>query len=90
MNEEMNDFSFGGAFDDALSGESEIDFLRGKNIEIPVELTFEEAARGTQKKVSFKAMGACKTCSGAGGKPGAVYSTCQMCAGKGYVQFFWI
>jgi len=59
---------------------------RGDDIEIRVEVTFEEAASGTRKKVRVTRYEECPTCSGSGAKPGTSPRTCPSCHGTGQVR----
>lgn len=84
--EDPNLEGFSSAFEDMFGDmNTNIDFTRGKNLELPVKLSFEEAVRGTQKKVIYTALGSCNVCSGTGARPGAKIEKCQICAGAGWV-----
>lgn len=54
----------------------------GEDIEIPVEISLEEAIRGTSKTVQYEKMTFCKTCNGKWGKT----ETCPKCQGSGTVR----
>lgn len=56
---------------------------KGRNIQLSMDLTFEEAAKGVKKTVSFTANVACKTCKGTGAKPGTNPTSCATCNGSG-------
>lgn len=58
---------------------------RGADLEVPVQLTFLEAAHGLSKEISFHRHLHCETCNGNGLKPGAKQSTCGTCKGQGQV-----
>ena len=58
---------------------------RGENINARIEVTFEEAAFGTEKEVSAPRIENCATCSGTGSADGAV-ETCDRCRGTGQVR----
>ena len=58
---------------------------RGENISLRLELTFEEAAFGCEKEVSYTRVENCATCSGSGSADGVV-ETCQQCRGTGQVR----
>jgi len=55
---------------------------RGQDIETPVEVSLEEAFRGTARTVNLQSPEACKTCGGSGEVAGAV---CHNCDGMGQV-----
>ncbi len=59
---------------------------RGADIEVNLNLTFEEAAFGTKKEVSVNRDENCSKCGGTGAKPGTEKKTCPTCHGTGEVQ----
>lgn len=70
---------FGGA---GFAGEA-----RGEDLETTINLTFEEACKGTKRKVVINPIEPCGTCTGSGLKPGAKKSTCATCNGTGTRTF---
>lgn len=58
---------------------------RGQDILVGVNLTFEEAAFGTQKTVSVKRVENCPDCKGTGAKDGTAFKVCSQCKGSGRV-----
>ena len=58
---------------------------RGENVGAALELTFEEAAFGTEKEVAVQRIEKCSACNGSGSADGEV-DTCSMCHGAGQVQ----
>ena len=52
-----------------------------------LELTFEEAAFGCEKKYSYQHLDVCDTCRGNGSAQGYAPEACQACQGKGRVRF---
>lgn len=58
---------------------------RGADIEMDLQLSFEEAARGGEQAFSIYKTVRCAKCGGSGGEPGAEVSTCKTCGGKGKV-----
>ena len=58
---------------------------RGQDILVGVNLTFEEAAFGTQKTVSVKRVENCPDCKGTGAKDGTAFKVCSQCNGSGRV-----
>jgi molecular chaperone DnaJ len=60
---------------------------RGEDLSYNLELSFEEAAFGTEKTVSVPRMIMCETCHGKGAKPGTSPKTCTACRGSGQVRF---
>ena len=58
---------------------------RGEDIGARLELTFEEAAFGTEKEVSYYRIENCGSCNGTGSADGQV-ETCSQCRGSGQVR----
>jgi molecular chaperone DnaJ len=59
------------------------EILVGDSIEVQVNISFMEAAKGTSKAVTITPLVTCKTCSGSGLKPGTKRSECASCGGTG-------
>lgn len=59
---------------------------RGADLRYNLDLTLEEAVRGTTVKIRVPALSACETCGGSGAKPGTRPSTCPTCGGHGQVR----
>ena len=59
----------------------------GVDLRYHLELTFEEAALGTEKKITFEKQATCETCTGSGAKAGTKPKTCKTCRGAGQVRF---
>ena len=58
---------------------------QGENVGARLEITFEEAAFGTEKEVSFQRIEVCASCSGKGAADGDI-ETCSQCRGSGQVR----
>jgi molecular chaperone DnaJ len=58
----------------------------GSDLRYDLRITFEEAVRGTEKEIDFRALGRCETCDGSGAKPGSSAVTCPQCQGRGEVR----
>jgi molecular chaperone DnaJ len=58
---------------------------RGEDLRYNLELTFEEAVFGCEKKIKIPRHGSCDTCRGSGAKPGTAPNTCATCRGRGQV-----
>ncbi|HET7493869.1 MAG TPA: molecular chaperone DnaJ [Candidatus Limnocylindrales bacterium] len=58
----------------------------GSDLRYDLRITFEEAVRGTEKEIDFRALGRCETCEGSGAKPGTSAITCPQCEGRGEVR----
>ncbi len=59
---------------------------RGADLRYNLEMSLEDAARGTEVKIRIPAMAACETCHGTGAKPGTQPKTCGTCGGRGEVR----
>ena len=84
---------FGDAFSDIFgdifggrSGGGRSNIHRGADLRYNLEITLEQAARGTETKIRIPAMEACDTCHGDGAKPGTSPKTCPTCHGHGQVR----
>lgn len=58
---------------------------RGADVETSIGISFDEAAKGCRKEVSYNAVVACEECSGTGAQPGTHARTCPTCQGSGQV-----
>ena len=55
----------------------------GRDLETEVQLSFDQAVRGTQITVAVPTAGPCPTCAGSGAKPGTSPRVCPRCGGRG-------
>lgn len=58
----------------------------GNDLQMPLDVTFKEAAFGAEKKITINRLVSCDTCNGTGGKNGARPVDCDMCHGHGEVR----
>ncbi len=58
---------------------------KGRDIQVSITITFEEAAFGTKKEIKLDKFVKCGTCNGEGSKPGTSRKTCSRCNGSGQV-----
>ncbi|MDC1174829.1 molecular chaperone DnaJ [Bacteriovoracaceae bacterium] len=58
----------------------------GNDLQMNVDVTFEEAAFGVEKNISLARYMECKECSGSGAEKGSTPSDCDMCHGAGEVR----
>lgn len=91
----MSDFGFGSSLFEEIFSDLGFDIFgsggrrgsvrarRGRDLEVSIELTLEEAASGTEKTISLPRYEVCQTCSGSGAKPGSKRLTCPQCKGRG-------
>ena len=59
---------------------------RGADLRYNLELTLEEAVRGTTVKIRVPTYVSCKTCGGTGARKGTRPTTCTTCGGHGQVR----
>ena len=85
----------GGGFSDAFSdifgdifggGSRRERVYRGADLRYNLEISLEEAARGTETKIRIPTLEECGTCHGSGAKPGTTPTTCSTCGGHGQVR----
>jgi molecular chaperone DnaJ len=60
---------------------------RGSDVRLNLELSFEEAAFGTETHIQIPRSEKCPTCEGSGSAPGTKPTTCNVCHGTGQVTF---
>ena len=59
---------------------------RGRDIEVEVELSLEEAFLGGTRDIEIDRLEKCTTCGGTGSRPGSKPVTCPTCQGRGQVR----
>lgn len=59
---------------------------RGNDLRYNLDLSLEDAVKGTEVKIRIPVMAGCKTCSGSGAKKGSTPDTCSTCGGHGQVR----
>jgi len=72
---------FGGG---GFSGYEQSD--RGQDLAIDLQITLEEAAKGTEREIEIPRTERCDVCSGLGAAPGTSAKICPRCNGAGKVQ----
>lgn len=60
---------------------------KGQDINLAINLTFEEAAFGCEKNITIGKLEKCASCSGTGAKNGKEFSPCTECGGTGRVRY---
>ncbi len=82
------DFSdiFGDIFGGGRGGSGRSNVQRGADLRYNLEVTLEQAARGTETQIRVPTMEECDTCHGSGAKPGTNPTTCTTCGGHGQVR----
>ncbi len=59
---------------------------RGEDVEIVLDLRFEEAVFGVERKVAWRGQVTCNACSGSGARPGTTPTSCPECGGSGQAR----
>jgi len=73
---------FGGGFGGGFQERA----MRGQDLVYDLEITLEEAARGTEKEILVPRTEKCDVCGGSGASPGTSPRTCPRCNGAGKIQ----
>jgi molecular chaperone DnaJ len=58
---------------------------RGADLEVPVNVSFEDSLRGLETKIPVQVTTACRECGGTGAEPGTSPVICPVCNGRGVV-----
>lgn len=77
---------FGDLFGGGRAGGGRSNVYRGADLRYNLEISLEEAARGTEKTIRIPSAEECETCHGSGAKPGTQPKTCPTCNGHGQVR----
>lgn len=78
---------FGDIFGGGMGGAGGERDRGGVDLRYNLEITFEEAAFGTERSLNFNKVVACDPCGGSGAKPGTRPTPCRTCRGTGQVRF---
>lgn len=82
--------SGGGIFEEFFGGggggQSRGGASHGSDLRYDLEISLEEAAKGTEKEIKYRRPVSCKKCNGSGAEPGSKKVTCSTCAGHGQVN----
>lgn len=85
--------AFGGIFDEIFGGRGgggggggRSNIYRGADLRYNLEITLEQAAKGTETKIRIPTMEVCEPCKGSGAKAGTQPKTCPTCNGSGQVR----
>jgi molecular chaperone DnaJ len=87
----MGGFSdaFSDIFGDIFGGQrggGRSNVYRGADLRYNLEVTLEEAARGTETRIRIPTMAECEPCKGTGAKKGTEPKVCPTCGGHGQVR----
>lgn len=59
---------------------------KGEDLNLKLDITFEEAFLGIKKDITISRQETCHTCNGTGAKPGTSVTKCNVCNGTGQVK----
>jgi molecular chaperone DnaJ len=85
---DLGDFGdfLGGMFGGARGGtRRQSRAQRGNDVEVEVNLSFEDSLKGIETKIPVALETACSECNGSGAKPGTAPKICPECSGRGVV-----
>ncbi|MCV2508790.1 MAG: molecular chaperone DnaJ [Candidatus Lightella neohaematopini] len=78
---------FGDVFGDIFGSSNKRQYSnRNKSIKCTVELSLEEAVKGTIREINVPILERCNICYGSGAKPGTTATICSTCKGQGQIQ----
>ena len=78
----------GGIFESFFGGgaSNSAEESQGADLRYDLEISLEEAAKGTLKKIKYRRHCKCATCGGTGAKPGTKKTICKTCNGTGQIS----
>jgi molecular chaperone DnaJ len=90
FNFDLGDFDlgdiFGGIFGRGRGGARQRpQAQRGADLEVQVNLSFEDSLKGIETKIPVDVVTACSECGGSGAKPGTSPKVCPECRGRGVI-----
>ena len=79
--------AFGGGFEEFFGGgrRQRSGKQRGSDLRYDLEISLEEAARGSEKELEIEHFGPCGNCNSSGSKSGGGTKPCSSCGGRGVV-----
>lgn len=83
---DVSNLNFDGIFGDLLGALGIKTGDRG-NLQKELKISFEEAAFGCTKDITYDRVEPCGDCSGSGAAPGSAMERCSACGGRGRVRF---
>ncbi|NOT14761.1 MAG: molecular chaperone DnaJ [Methylotenera sp.] len=81
--------AFGDIFGDIFGGGARgqrSNVYRGADLRYNMEISLEDAAKGTETKIRIPVQAKCEPCGGTGAKSGKAPVTCMTCGGQGQVR----
>jgi molecular chaperone DnaJ len=82
----FRDIGFGDLFRTFFGGGFRERSNRGQDLAYDLEITLEEAAKGTEKEIVVPRTEKCDVCGGSGATPGTSVKTCPKCSGTGKIR----
>ena len=79
---------FGDMFGDIFGGggRGRQRVVRGEDLRYDIQITLEEAVKGTTKDIQINTLAHCDSCDGSGAEKGSKIETCPSCHGSGRVR----
>lgn len=78
---------FGDFFGDVFGGrQKKNQSKRGRDLKYYLNITFKEAAFGSEKEIFITRKETCSECQGTGSEPGSTMQACQTCKGAGEIN----
>jgi molecular chaperone DnaJ len=77
---------FGGLFGRGRGARQQTRAERGADLEVQVNLSFEDSLKGIETKIPVEVETACADCGGSGARPGTSPRVCPECRGRGVVS----
>ncbi len=86
--EDLNDMfsGFGDWFGFGGSNARHETHTRAQDLEMTIQVSFMEAALGTEKEINYERTGFCDNCQGSGAEKGSDFENCPTCSGRGRVS----
>ena len=79
-------FDFGDMFGDIFGGGRRGQRQqRGNDVQVDIEISFEDAAFGVEREINMQKQNDCDVCTGSGAEPGSSINECNECHGRGQV-----
>jgi len=86
---QSQEFDFGDIFSEFFGGRGRTTTKtrqKGRNIQVDVVITLEDAFAGTERDFSLRKYTVCDKCSGSKNEPGTRLDTCKACGGAGEIN----
>jgi molecular chaperone DnaJ len=77
---------FGGIFGRGRGPQQRSRAERGADLEVEVNLSFEDSLKGIETRIPVEVEAACSECGGSGAKPGTSPKICPECRGRGVIS----